>query len=295
MRHDKRAAGNTTRSAENPVASVFVIQVDGATRKFNYPVAARVRARCLVTNPTAPYYYDTAPMAAVKEIPMPPGRPADGSSRLLNLLRIAILALLVGGSIYLLATHAEWFENPRLVKVEVTRWGVWGPIAFILLFALGPSFLVPGAVMTIAGGLAFGALWGAVWSIIGSDLGALVAFAAGRFLGRSFVRKFVGERFQTLMERLARNGFYIILYLRIVPVIPYNALNLLAGASPIEFRDYFWASAIGILPGTILFAMLGDALWHPMQPRFFLAVGLILCCFAAGEIFRRRNKVPVAV
>ncbi len=234
-------------------------------------------------------------MAVVKEINLPPDKSADGSSRLLNLLRIAMLVLLVGGSIYLLATHAEWFENPRLVKVEVIRWGVWGPIAFILLYALGPSFLVPGAVMTIAGGLAFGALWGAVWSVIGADLGALIAFGAGHFLGRAFVQKFCGERFQTLMERLARNGFYIILYLRIVPVIPYNALNLIAGASPIKFRDYFWASVIGILPGTILFAMLGDALWHPMQPRFFIAMALIFCCFAAGEIFRRRNRAVVDV
>src|ERR1700732_1533392 len=234
-------------------------------------------------------------MAAVKEISIPPGKAGDGSSWLLNLLRVAVLVLLVGGSVYLFATHAEWFENPRLVKVEVNQWGVWGPIAYILLYALGPSFLVPGAVMTIAGGLAFGALWGAIWSVIGADLGALVAFGAGHFLGRSFVQKFCGERFQSLMERLARNGFYIILYLRIVPVIPYNALNLIAGASPIEFRDYFGASAIGILPGTILFAMLGDALWHPMQPRFFIAVGLIVSCFAAVEVFRRRSKVPVDV
>lgn len=226
---------------------------------------------------------------------MPPDNSGTRGSIALNIVRIAVLLLLAGGSIYLFATHAEWFENPRMVKVEVNRWGAWGPIAYILLFAFGPSLLVPGAVMTIAGGLAFGAFWGALWSVIGSDLGALVAFGAGRFLGRSFVRRVVGERFQSLMVRLARNGFYIILYLRIVPVIPYNALNLLAGASPIEFRDYFWASAIGILPGTILFAVLGDALWHPMQPRFFIAIGLILCCFAAGEIFRRRNKVAVEV
>jgi uncharacterized membrane protein YdjX (TVP38/TMEM64 family) len=236
-------------------------------------------------------------MAAVREITIPPAKSGEGGSRLLNLLRIAILMLLVGGSIYLLATHAGWFGNPRLVKAEVNRWGVWGPIAYILLFAFGPSFLVPGAVMTIAGGLAFGAMWGALWSVIGADLGALVAFAAGRFLGRSFVQRIVGERFQGLMERLTRNGFYIILYLRIVPVIPYNALNLLAGASPIEFRDYLWASAIGIVPGTILFAVLGDALWHPTQPRFFIALALILACFGTAEFFRRRNRevVPVPV
>jgi len=64
-------------------------------------------------------------------------------------------------------------------------------------------------------------------------------------------------------------------------------LNLLAGASPIAFRDYFWASAIGMIPGTVLFAFLGDALWHPASPRFFVAIAMILVCFASGETYRR--------
>ena len=146
-------------------------------------------------------------MAAVREIAVPPGKAGGANSPFLNILRVAFLVILVGGSIYLLSTHAEWFENPRLVKVEVTRWGAWGPIAYILLYALGPSFLVPGAVMTIAGGLAFGALWGALWSLIGADLGALVAFGAGRFLGRSFVRKIIGDRFQSLMDGSRATAF----------------------------------------------------------------------------------------
>ncbi|HLW69752.1 MAG TPA: TVP38/TMEM64 family protein [Candidatus Binataceae bacterium] len=232
-------------------------------------------------------------MAAVGPIPAPAGKP-QGSSLMVNALRIAMLAVLLGGSIYLLVAHGEWFENPRLMKTEVLSWGAWGPIAYVILYAVGPSFLLPGAVMTIAAGLAFGALWGAVWSLVGANLGALIAFAAGRFLGKSFVQGFIGERFRHLMDRLVRNGFYVILYLRIVPVIPYNALNLLAGASPIAFRDYFWASAIGMIPGTILFAFLGDALWHPMSPRFAIAVALILLCFAAGEVFRRRKRVTIA-
>ncbi|HTT74367.1 MAG TPA: TVP38/TMEM64 family protein [Candidatus Binataceae bacterium] len=213
----------------------------------------------------------------------------------MNLLRILILVLLVGGSIYLLLAHLNWFEDPRLIKSEVLECGVWGPIVYILLFAVGPSFLVPGAVMTIAGGLAFGTLWGSVWSMIGAYLGCFVAFGAGRFLGRSFVERVIGERLRVLGEKIARNGFYVILYLRLVPVIPYNALNLLAGASPIGFRDYFWASLIGMIPGTILFAFLGDALWHPSSPRFFLAIGLILVCFLGGELFRRARKISIEV
>jgi uncharacterized membrane protein YdjX (TVP38/TMEM64 family) len=232
-------------------------------------------------------------MAAVGPISAPEQKP-EGDSLTVKLLRAAILVVLLGGSIYILAAHREWFENPRTLKAEVLLWGAWGPIAYILLYAVGPSFLVPGAVMTIAGGLAFGAWWGSVWSLAGANLGALIAFAAGRFLGRSFVESVIGLRFRHLLDRLVRNGFYVILYLRIVPVIPYNALNLLAGASPIEFWDYFRASLIGMIPGTILFAFLGDALWHPASPRFFVAVAMIVACFAAGESYRRWKKVVIA-
>jgi uncharacterized membrane protein YdjX (TVP38/TMEM64 family) len=224
-------------------------------------------------------------MAAISPIQTPDEQPRRFFTAL-GIIKVAIVLILVLGSAYLLWDHTEWFENPRLVKAEVLAWGVWGPVVYMLLYAVGPSFLVPGAVMTIAGGLAFGALRGSVYSLLGAEAGALVAFAAGRFLGRSFVQRVVGGRFEKLLAQIGRHGFQIIFYLRLVPLIPYNALNLLAGASPITFRDYFWASAIGMVPGTILFAFLGDALWHPTSPRFFLALALIMVCFAGGELAR---------
>src|SRR5215472_14974017 len=223
--------------------------------------------------------------------PSPQGRP----SLWVNLVKVAIILLIVGGSVWLLLAHREWFEDPKQVKLEVLAWGVWGPLVYMMLYAVGPSFLVPGAVMTIAGGLAFGTLWGSVYSLIGANVGAVVAFGAGRFLGRGFVERVVGKRFDAMLGRIARHGFHIILYLRMVPVIPYNALNLIAGASRITFRDYLWASVIGMIPGTILFAFLGDALWHPLSPRFFLAVLLIATSVGCGELWRRRSAVKIEV
>ena len=231
-------------------------------------------------------------MAAVKPIANP-GKRSAGGSTLMNAIKLAIIVILFGGSVWLLLEHSEWFRNPALVKVEVLQWGVWGPVVFMLLYAVGPSFLVPGAVMTIAGGLAFGTAWGSVYSLIGGDAGALLAFAAGRFLGKSFVEQIVGERFQSMLQKIAKHGFQIIFYLRMVPVIPYNALNLLAGASPITFYDYFWATMIGMVPGTILYAFLGDALWHPLSPKFFLALLLIGASIGCGEIYRRWSRVKI--
>jgi uncharacterized membrane protein YdjX (TVP38/TMEM64 family) len=234
-------------------------------------------------------------MAATSPIQTPDDQPRLFTP--LGVVKIAIVLVLVLGSGWLLWAHSEWFENPSLVKVEVLSWGIWGPVVYMLLYAVGPSFLVPGAVMTIAGGLAFGALWGSVYSLLGADAGALIAFAAGRFLGRSFVEHLVGARFEKLLAQIGRHGFQIIFYLRLVPLIPYNALNLMAGASPITFRDYFWASMIGMVPGTILFAFLGNELWHPTSPRFMLALALIALSFLAGEAYRRTridrgNAVP---
>jgi len=231
-------------------------------------------------------------MAAVKPIANP-GKPSARGSTVMNVVKLAIIVILVGGSVWLLLEHSEWFRNPALVKVEVLQWGAWGPVIFMLLYAVGPSFLVPGAVMTIAGGLAFGTAWGSVYSLIGGDAGALLAFAAGRFLGKSFVEQIVGERFQSMLQKIAKHGFQIIFYLRMVPVIPYNALNLLAGASPIAFRDYFWATMIGMVPGTILFAFLGDALWHPLSPKFLLALLLIGVSVGCGEMYRRWSRVKL--
>ena len=232
-------------------------------------------------------------MAAIKPIIVPTGKPASGGLNLLDVVKIAAIVAIVVVCGWMLWAHSEWFRDPQLVKKEVVARGIWGPIIFMLLYAVGPSFLVPGAVMTIAGGLAFGTLWGSVYSLIGADVGALVAFGAGRWLGKSFVERIVGERFREGMKKIAKHGFQIIFYLRMVPVIPYNALNLLAGASPITFKDYFWASMIGMVPGTILFAFLGDALWHPMSPKFFLALLLIGVSLLCGEVWRRWSKIGV--
>jgi uncharacterized membrane protein YdjX (TVP38/TMEM64 family) len=235
----------------------------------------------------------SALMAAVSSLPSGSNPPNRRQSSIINILRMVILVILIGFTAYVLTVHREWFDDPKMLKGEVVSWGAWGPIIYILLYAIGPSFLVPGAVMTIAAGLAFGVWRGSVWSLIGADTGAMVAFGAGRFLGKSFVERTMGVRLQRMLKRLERNGFYLTLYLRLVPVIPYNAFNLLAGASPIRFKDYFWASVLGMIPGTVLFALLGDSLWQPGSPRFFIALGLIGCCFAAGELYRRRKAVSL--
>ena len=220
----------------------------------------------------------------ITDIPSEEPLPVTSTIAVVRIFLAAAVALGIG---WILWAHSEWFDDPQRVKAEITQWGIWAPVLYMALYAVGPSLLLPGAVMTIAGGLAFGTRWGAIYAVGGAFSGALIAFAAGRFFGRGFVKRFTGERFKKILAQVKRQGFRIILYLRLFPVIPYNALNLIAGASPISFRDYFWATMFGLIPGTILFAFLGNELWHPGSPRFFVALGLIGLCLACGELYRR--------
>src|ERR1039457_1338809 len=142
-------------------------------------------------------------MAAVNPIGTQASKPSANGAMLMNVVKIATIVILFGGSIWLLIAHSEWFTQPALVKAQVIQWGAWGPVVYMLLYAVGPSFLVPGAVMTIAAGLACGTKWGSVYSLIGGDVGALVAFAAGRVPGQAVVGGVAGERVQSMLNRIA--------------------------------------------------------------------------------------------
>ena len=184
-------------------------------------------------------------------------------------------------------------RKPEFGQGRSPGWGIWGPLVYILLYAVGPSFLVPGAVMTIAGGLAFGALWGAIYSLVGADLGALMAFAAGRFLGRSFVQRIVGGgRFDKILSHIGRNGFQIIL------------LPAAGAADPLQCAQSAGRRVADHLPRLFLgerdrndprdhpVRVPGRRVWHPTSPRFFIALALIAVCFTGGELARRRGWLP---
>ena len=95
-----------------------------------------------------------------------------------------------------------------------------------------------------------------LYTWIGATLGATLAFLLARLLGRDFFAQLLAGRLQALDERLSRNGFFNMLILRLVPLIPFNAINFGAGLTSIRLRDYVLATAIGILPGTFVYQYL---------------------------------------
>lgn len=167
--------------------------------------------------------------------------------------------------------------------------GVLGPVAFVVAYAALTVLLVPGTAASVAAGVLFGPVWGTVLTVIGATAGASAAFALARRGGRERARRRFGDRAERVDAWLAGRGLGAVLVARLMPIVPFNAFNYAAGLTSIRSRDYVLGTAVGIIPGTIAFVALGDALLSPGSPQFLAAAGAILALTAAGLLVERRR------
>ncbi len=138
--------------------------------------------------------------------------------------------------------------------------GAWGPIAFIFLYILATVLFLPGSILTLGAGVLFGVVWGSVCVSIASTVGATAAFLIGRYLVRDWVAKKIegNETFQAIDEAVADGGWRIVGLTRLSPVFPFNMLNYAFGLTQVSLRDYFFASWVGMMPGTVMYVYLGS-------------------------------------
>ncbi len=138
--------------------------------------------------------------------------------------------------------------------------GVWGPVVFILGYAVATVFFLPGSLLTLASGAIFGLAKGTVYSLIGATLGASAAFLVARYGARRRIEKKIAgnPKFAAIDKAVGREGFKIVALLRLSPVFPFNLLNYTLGLTKVGFLPYLAACA-AMLPGTLLYVYYGKA------------------------------------
>ena len=134
-------------------------------------------------------------------------------------------------------------------------------VLYGILYVTVTGLSLPGAaVLTLAGGAIFGLLWGTLIVSFASTIGATLAFLAARFLFRDAVKSFFGERLQAIDAGVARDGALYLFTLRLVPVFPFFAINLLMGLTAMPARTFYWVSQAGMLAGTVVYVNAGRQL-----------------------------------
>lgn len=178
---------------------------------------------------------------------------------------IAIIAFLVALFIYF--DLSNYFTLAYLQSQQVAFANYYSAHPILTLLAYGVIYIVvtglslPGAtIMTLAGGALFGLLWGTIIVSIASTIGATLAFLAARFLFReSLERKFSGQ-LKLINDGIEKDGGYYLFTLRLVPLFPFFAINLIMGLTKMQATTFFWVSQIGMLAGTLVYVNAGTQL-----------------------------------
>lgn len=191
------------------------------------------------------------------------------------------------------ATAVALWAQPSAAEIEelFNGGGMLGPVLYAVAYALLTVAFVPGLPLTLAAGALYGVAGGAAVTMAGAGAGAMGAFLVGRHSARGAVERATGERLAALEQRLGGKGFYALLALRLLPVVPFNALNYAAGASPIGARDYALATIVGIAPGVLAYTALGAGIDDPVSPLFVGAAALAIALAVAARALSRRLGV----
>ena len=139
----------------------------------------------------------------------------------------------------------------------------WGVFAYLLVYLVRPIVLFPASVLTVVGGILFGPVVGVLVVVVAANASAMVAYGVGRLLGRPPGGIESPGDDASLRHRWASrmraNSFETVLIMRLV-FIPYDLVSYLAGVLRLRWLPFLLATALGSLPGTVSFVLLGASL-----------------------------------
>lgn len=175
---------------------------------------------------------------------------------------------------------------------------IFAPMIYVLCFAILPIFLFPVPILAVVAGTAFGLFAGSLYTIIGAMINSVLMFYIARFLGFRAVSDFTQNSKSKILKTLGEPGgkFSLILILRLMPLVPYNALNYACGVMNVSLREYVVATFVGIVPATFIMVNLGEKALDMRSNGFIIACVLmaalvVLSSWGAKKIRAKRGDL----
>ena len=222
-------------------------------------------------------------------------------------LVLLIVVVAVSAGLALLFREELTLEALAEREAALRSWQRDQPVAAygaaFLVYVVVTGLSIPGAaVLTLAYAWFFGFWRGLALVSFASTTGATCAFLISRYLLHDAVQRWFGDRLARVNEAFRREGAVYLLSLRLFPAMPFFVLNVLMGLTPVRVPTYWWASQLGMLPGTAVFAYAGSqvpslavlaerGIGSIATPQVLIALG-VLAVFplAVRWVWRRWNR-----
>lgn len=154
-------------------------------------------------------------------------------------------------------SHDLSYQDMLLNLLEFFTMSMYGPLIYMVLYAIRPLVLFPATLLTALSGALFGFWWGVLYTIIGENASANFAYWIGRFFGKDL--KLEDSIIGNFIEGLRKRSFETVLLMRLF-YVPFDLTNYGSGIVKAKWSEYFFATLIGIMPGLTTFVALGAAI-----------------------------------
>jgi len=206
--------------------------------------------------------------------------------------RARLLGLVAFVAILLAVTVASGGLSAHRVQDWVDGHGALGPVLFVITSSLLTVAFFPGPVLSAASGLLFGTAGGFPLSVIAATTGACLAFSISKWWAHDAASELAearGGRVHAFREWVGRRGFVAILYARIAPGIPYNAVNYAAGLTPVRLLVFAAATAIGCAPRAFAYTALGGQFGSFSAWQTIVALSVLIGMALLGLVIAARD------
>ncbi len=196
--------------------------------------------------------------------------------------KVLLIAVFVGVVFLILSKFNINFSGitEEEFKEKVNSFGIWGPVLYIIVYVLRPLILFPAGVLSASAGLIWGPAKGFFILQIGANISSTVEFLIARSFGREAIKKHLKGKMANLDENIEKHGFLTVLLIRLIPNAPWDIQNLGLGLTHVRFRDYFFATLIGIMPGSFAFVYFGSSLIKVLfNPKNFWMIIVAILLF----------------
>ncbi len=185
--------------------------------------------------------------------------------------------------------------------VDAARGNWWAIVAYVVISLLRPLVLFPATIVAVAAGLLFGPFVGVAVAAASANASALIAHTVGRSFSRPEQAAEVTSRLGVWAARLRSNGFEAVLLMRLL-FLPYDLVSYACGLLRVRRGEFLAANAIGTLPGTVAFVLIGASItrldegFGGIDPvTLAVSVLLVVASITASRVVKRRQRLAVVV
>jgi uncharacterized membrane protein YdjX (TVP38/TMEM64 family) len=151
----------------------------------------------------------------------------------------------------------------EVFKLYVLHFDFWAMAFYVFLFTINTISLLPPILpLSLAAGIIFGPVKGTLALSLGTFFGTTATFIIARFFDEKFVEELIQGKAKEFEEKLDKNGFWVTLFIRLFPILPWEFVNYAAGLSTMKYRDYILGTMIGIFPWMAIVTYLANSLWQ---------------------------------